>query len=512
MKEKKHIDKLFKDRFKDFEASPSPQVWEQIQAKLNEEKEDRKVIPLWWKLAGVAALLAILFTIGTTVFNPFDSTNTITTEDTTHPNPSDSELQDNPLTNDYINEAEVASEEIENPSTKDASEAATVTDVVKADKETNSLLQKSTSVKNAVATETGTKDVSTAKKKLATENLIKEEASKDIATKKEAIAVNSEKKEIITEKNKTAIKKEIGIEESTKVVTADTDTKEAIKDVNPINEAKETEIDAEKNTRSILDAINEKNEVEAVAKTSTKPENRWDVGPNFAPVYYNSLGEGSSIDPSFADNSKKGDVNFSYGVQVSYALSDRLKVRTGVSNVDLSYATSGLELGTAPVSSALKSIDYGGKQQVVTALDKGTFAAQSGEGNPFDNIRPKSTSGEVLLVQNISYYEVPLELNYALVDNKFGVNVIGGFSTLFLGNNEVSVQAGDFNDTLGEANNLSSVSFTTNVGLGFNYKFNKKFAFNIEPMFKYQLNPYTDSSVDFKPYYVGIYSGLSFKF
>jgi hypothetical protein len=148
----------------------------------------------------------------------------------------------------------------------------------------------------------------------------------------------------------------------------------------------------------------------------------------------------------------------------------------------------------------------------VTALDKGTLAAQAAGGNPFDNIMPKSTSGEVELIQNISYYEVPLELTYALVNNKFGINVIGGFSTLFLGNNEVSVQAGDFSGTLGEANNLSSVSFTTNVGLGFDYKINKKFTFNIEPMFKYQLNPYTDSSVGFKPYYVGIYSGLSFKF
>jgi hypothetical protein len=65
---------------------------------------------------------------------------------------------------------------------------------------------------------------------------------------------------------------------------------------------------------------------------------------------------------------------------------------------------------------------------------------------------------------------------------------------------------------LGEANNLTSVSFSTNVGLGFDYKLSKKFKFNIEPMFKYQLNPYTDSSINFKPYYLGVYTGLSYKF
>ena len=45
---------------------------------------------------------------------------------------------------------------------------------------------------------------------------------------------------------------------------------------------------------------------------------------------------------------------------------------------------------------------------------------------------------------------------------------------MLLGNNEVSVAAGDFSSTLGEANNLSTVSFTTNVGLGVDYKISKK--------------------------------------
>jgi hypothetical protein len=98
------------------------------------------------------------------------------------------------------------------------------------------------------------------------------------------------------------------------------------------------------------------------------------------------------------------------------------------------------------------------------------------------------------------------------LDTRIGVNLIGGISTLLLGDNEIVANDGDFREVLGGANNLNSVSFSTNVGLGFHYKISKKLKFNIEPMFKYQLNPYTDSSVDFKPYYLGVYSGLSFKF
>src|SRR5690606_11512890 len=187
-----------------------------------------------------------------------------------------------------------------------------------------------------------------------------------------------------------------------------------------------------KNKKTIFDAIAENNEEEIVAEKTKKekPEHRWNVAPNVAPVYYSSLENGSSIDPSFADNPQKGDVNMSYGVQVSYALNNRLSVRTGVNNVDLSYSTSGIEVGTGPVAYALNSVDYGGKQIVTTVVDKGSFATAA-PSNGFGNVQPKSTQGDAQLIQNINYYEVPVELKYAVLDSKLGVNVIGGVSTLF---------------------------------------------------------------------------------
>ena len=265
--------------------------------------------------------------------------------------------------------------------------------------------------------------------------------------------------------------------------------------------------------KSIFDAIKEQKQLEskeAVAKKSSQ-ENLWEIAPNIAPVYYNTLSQGSSIDASFADNSQSGDVNISYGIGVRYALNDRLKIRSGISNVSLSYSTAGIELGDGPVSLALKNIDYTREGVVVIAQDLGTFTSQNQDGT-FGDITPKSTNGEAFINQNISYYEVPLELSYTLFDSAFGLDVIGGVSTLLLGNNEVSVTAGSYNEVLGSANNLSNISFATNIGLGLHYKMSSNFRLNIEPMFKYQLNPYTDSSVSFKPYYLGVYTGLSFKF
>ena len=59
MSNKKHIDRLFQEKFKDFERTPDDAVWSKIEAQLNKKKK-RRVIPIWWRYAGVAALLLLL--------------------------------------------------------------------------------------------------------------------------------------------------------------------------------------------------------------------------------------------------------------------------------------------------------------------------------------------------------------------------------------------------------------------------------------------------------------------
>ncbi|RMA65933.1 outer membrane beta-barrel protein [Ulvibacter antarcticus] len=512
MKENKHIDSLFKDRLNDFEASPSPQVWKNIQAELNKDKEDRKVIPLWWKLGGVAALLALLLTVGNSMFNSdVTDSDVVNTEESVRSNDIDTEA--NPIITNKEDVIVVASEEdATNNKLQEIETTSEASEQIKKDSPANYKESVSNKSENnsRVASETNSSEEKTKKAK-ATYNSNRIEAPKNpvYSTEKEAVAINSEEKT----KNIEKLQKENDVVKSNQENLIIKNTQIEDTEVAKTETAEDEKSSEEK--KSILDEIKEQEilkKEDAIAKES-KIDRRWDVAPNFAPVYYNSLDGGSSIDQSFSDNSQSGDVNISYGVQVSYAISNRLSVRSGVNNVDLSYGTKGIELGTGPVSTALRSVNYGGKEIVLTAVDQGGIAEQNSmNSGEFGDISPKSTDGEAIITQNISYYEVPLELKYSLFNNKFGMNVIGGLSTLFLGNNDISVKAGSFESTLGEANNLSTVSFTTNVGLGFDYKISRKFKFNIEPMFKYQLNPYTDSSVNFKPYYLGVYTGFSYKF
>ena len=115
------------------------------------------------------------------------------------------------------------------------------------------------------------------------------------------------------------------------------------------------------------------------------------------------------------------------------------------------------------------------------------------------------------LNQQLGFIEVPVELEYALINKRFGVNLIGGASTLFLEDNSIAVVNNGNRNEIGEATNVNNVSFSTNLGLGVNYKITSSLQFNVEPTFKYQINTFSNSS-NFNPYYLGVYSGFSFKF
>lgn len=506
MKDKKKIDQLFKDGFKDFEATPSPRVWENIQTELNKEKRDRKPIPLWIKYGGIAALLAIMLTIGNFVFNPLKfPSSPVINEKVVEVN--DDFSGENNQKSNQTTESQIANEDVNKKINQNSDSSSD-----KVLEKTKVLLHEEKASKSSIASENP--NGKSKSQNLQSENIVKEQNLKYASEKGIAGANPSSNSNETSNNHKYASEK---VQKNGKLISEIKDTRISSNDKSNISETDQSqkgEVKESEAKKSLLEAIaeDEKAKEKLLETKKQKPEHRWNITPNVAPVYYSSLGNGSSIDPDFSNNPQKGDVNMSYGLQISYALNDRLSLRTGINNVDLSYSTADILIGTGPVSMGLRSVEYGNSQIVVTAINRSTLNQSGSLPNDFGDVTLKSSGSDARLIQNINYVEVPLELKYELINNKFGVNLIGGVSTLFLGNNEISVTSENFSSILGEANNLTDISFSTNVGLGLDYKLSKRFILNVEPMFKYQLNPYTDSSVNFKPYYLGVYSGLSFKF
>tara|TARA_R110000765_G_scaffold226481_2_gene330346 strand:- start:495 stop:1934 length:1440 start_codon:yes stop_codon:yes gene_type:complete len=478
--EKKNIDRLFQEKFKDFEAHPSDKVWERLAAR--EKKKRSVIIPLWFKLGSAAAVILLLLWLGNSVIDknvssPLVNENPVLVKDDKEQQPQYNEVNKKVVEQNTTEPAQSSDPEKEK-------------------------IEKKASKNAAIAEENRNSNTNSQAKKPALNDqksvVFDENRPKKSSDSGEKLAENQGKQSDFENAENGAVKTEKLSQSETKTTTiAQTESPNIKKKSEEITEAENALEQLEK----------EKNSEVASVEPEEKDTKRWGVSPRVAPVYYGSF-SGSGIDPQFKDNSKEGEVNMSYGVQVSYAVNDRLKIRSGVNKVNLSYNTDNIGFSPDFRSRSLSSINYSKGADFIDVGDASTFSSIASLANA--EIPNQAIDGK--LSQDLGYYEVPLEIEYALVDKKIALQVIGGLSTLFLNDNKISIEDGDYTTPLGTSNSLNNVSFSTNVGLGIDYNLSEKLQFNLEPMFKYQLNSYKNTVSDFKPYYLGLYTGVSFKF
>ena len=336
MKEQKHIDRLFQEKLKDFEATPSNAVWENINTELHSDNKARKIIPLWIRLSGIAVALLLLFTIGKSVFNTINenpeqdtivdtnnSSNTDINEINTVSKDDIIDLNNNILETEHI-VAEGSENKLKTEPLSNASKTTEVTDnssyasknaLVNSKQNTSNILKDDNPVnQNLKTTGESTKTAVvqnntgiSKNKKSITSNTLEKADTKNV--KSNAVVQNT-KSDPVIDKNKTienAVAKTVldetnnsgdNIEDTTEKETIGADEKTSIED-------------------AIVDNLKVANVKQDEKKKKNKIEDRWKVSPSIAPVYFNTLGAGSSIHEQFNQNTKTGDVNMSYGVRES---------------------------------------------------------------------------------------------------------------------------------------------------------------------------------------------------
>ena len=481
MSDKKNIDRLFQEKFKDFEVTPDKSVWKSIQADLKKKKKERRIIPLWWKLSGIAAGIILLIAIGSYFTKDSESTLPETLVETPK-NDVNSEIITN--SNTKLEKLETQSTLVE-ASSKTNLNSRTEPNLTTEDNQKNNALSNSSNL------ESDTK-----------QDLIKNKSK--ISNSSTVVNSQNESQNILNSidqsKDKTNLLEDV-IHTNEEALTQSNNS--------PKTEDNDDKTLVEENLNEISEAI-ASNETEEEIKLEVEPIKRWSINPNVAPVYFNSFGDGSTIHSQFINNSKSGKINMSFGVNASYALNNKLSVRTGVSQVNLGYSTNNVAVLTGTVSGYLnenlyKNIAFNNSDNTVMFLNVNQSVSQD-----FPTALPNKIKGEI--DQEIGFIEIPIELQYKLLDNKFGMSVIGGVSTLFLNNNELFSSLNGEKTLIGEATNVNKTSFSANFGVGMNYNISKKINLNIEPTFKYQLNTFDNTSGDVKPYFIGIYSGIKYKF
>jgi hypothetical protein len=551
MKENKNIERLFQEKFKDFEALPPEDSWDFIANRLHKKKKKR-IIPIWFQLSGVAASILL---IGGLIWNFTTQNeteqlpvfeNTIVNGKETNNNEINSKTEfttdeslvyDTKLNNNNSNKNSLDSDQLNNNKSKIYKENL----LNKQNKinfgKTNTIITYNELEKNT--------DSNYKRKKKSNNNFKQQRFAKENS---EIVVVSNGKKSTTKRKAKyKSNKSNVGFENeiSTDLIVADKSSKEQQimkNDIDAFFEQSTTNktfvtnndsISSETNNTNVLasteiigkdstliaEVLKETNPLEELLKEKEAGKNedekeekrsKWAISTNASPVYFNSLAEGSSIDEQFNSNSKNYTTTLSIGLAGSYAINDKLSLKTGVNSINLSYNTNDVLF-----ESRMREVDNN-----IPAISRNANASNMIFSSKNSTVNELSADVENIIIennvgalkQNISYIEVPLELSYKLIDNKFGVEIIGGMSTLFLNQNNISLMANGLEMEVGRANNLNNIHFSSNVGLGFKYSFWKSFNANFQPMFKYQINTFNQNSSNFKPYFIGLYSGISFSF
>jgi hypothetical protein len=447
-KQDKHIDRIFQESFKNFESQPSAHVWNNIEERLQPKK--KRVIPIWFRYAGIAAALVLAFGLGYwSNLNTDFKTNSVTN------------LNSIPFQFNISNEA--------SSSFQQANELL------------NNILNSSQNMGFSNSTTLISGKTSTNK---VDSNI---EAGEGQLAQSNSNAFNSILNEMYV---KSSLLDSFRFSESSSLINLYT-----------------SETNATNQNLGSLSQISEENknaatdEDESLTEESNSIANRWFIKPVISPIFNAGQNASSALGQEVAANSSSGDLSFSYGMQVGLKLNNKWSLRTGINQVNTSYTTQNVVY--APTASSLISTDLTSTYGIYS---------QDYYNNNIGNQGTRIFSENGNITQQLGFIEVPLEIEYRILDGKLGINLSGGASTFLLTNNGLMLETNNGMTNIGESQNINQTSFSTNVGLGINYKVTKKLQLNVEPALKYQINTFNDSNLRFNPYFFGVYTGLQFQF
>jgi hypothetical protein len=260
--------------------------------------------------------------------------------------------------------------------------------------------------------------------------------------------------------------------------------------------------------------------------TTTKPKNRWSIAAMASPTYLSSFNSGSDELSKELTASEQSLISYSGGVAFSYKISRRFSIQSGLYYSSLGQKVDGINSfsGFQPYGTITKGdhnfevltangtvytnnpdvfLSANGAGRIVTAYTNDVFDPKKA------SLQPVSTS----LDQNFKYLELPVILKYKLIDKTIGINLIGGLSYNLLVSNSVSTTVDGNRYSIGNTHGLNPLTLSSSLGMGMEYNLSTKLSLNLEPTFRYYLNPFSVSTGSYiHPYSFGIFSGVSYKF
>ncbi|APD06168.1 hypothetical protein UJ101_00629 [Flavobacteriaceae bacterium UJ101] len=338
-------------------------------------------------------------------------------------------------------------------------------------------------------------------------------SSQKIFEKKDIVKITKKPKKIKQDKKSTIIKNHPITSKSSQsnlVINSKIDTRETISNliekeiIKEQRSTKEIIIDKRKSEEKTINLLEQDYMANLTKKDSIQSSittlNRWSVSPVIASISTNSFSGSSPVDENLQNNPTKGNTTFSYGVKIAYQLNDKWTVQSGIHLQKMSFITENVTIASTTMEDNPSNLDS----------DQTYFISDS---DPSQFEGANVISHNTTLNQSLRYIEVPLEVKYKFFKSKkINTNLVVGFSSLFLNENKIDATSSEFSKNIGSAQNLNKVNFSGNLGIDVNYSLAKKWTLNVNPMLKTQLNTFSEKSNGFTPYFIGVYTGVIYKF
>lgn len=261
-------------------------------------------------------------------------------------------------------------------------------------------------------------------------------------------------------------------------------------------------------------------------------EEKWKLGMNISPGYSSHTASHSQV---YASNMTReatdGNSNLSGGISVRYKTGKRWNVESGVY-----YAQNGQKTGSSPqlfagrrelmydaapverhyfntaVTMANNVISLNSTAGVIAieTMPAGAEIAANLESSAgFEN----SFISQGEFAQVFDFVEVPLYLRYLLLGSRVNVELIGGINAGFIIGNNAYLDNQFGKQHIGKTSDISTLNFSGTMGIGLTYNLGKRVSFAVEPRVNYYLSSISrNDEVDFRPYRLGVYTGLYYAF
>jgi hypothetical protein len=255
-------------------------------------------------------------------------------------------------------------------------------------------------------------------------------------------------------------------------------------------------------------------------------QKKWSIAALASPTYYSRFSTSNDAVSKQIMASEQPLVSYSGGLSFTYKISRRFSLQSG-----LYYSSLGQQVDGVNSFAGFQMYDNTkGDRNFEVLTSSGTiftnnsdiFLKSTGSVNkvitPYtkDVFDPQKASLQYLsntLEQNLSYLELPLFVRYKLIDRTLDFNLIGGMSYNMLIKNNVFTYIDGSKYLLGKTDGVNPMMFSSSIGMGMEYNFSTKLSLNLEPTFRYYINPFSQTAgTGIHPYSFGIFSGLSYKF